>query len=93
MLVGVSVQVLKGVEFSDAQSEELMRGLNDQVAALDGFKSLPAEARTQMYDAFVVIGGFIAGIAQAGAETGNRELQEQARAMARDALAKFGVKA
>ena len=93
LLVGVSVQVLKGVELTNAQSVELMHGLNDQLASLDGFKALSAEDRTRMYDAFIVIGGFIAGIAQAGAETRNRELQEQARAMSRDALARFGVKA
>ena len=93
VLVGVSIQVLNGVEFSDAESQDIMRGLNDQIAATGAFKAMGAAERTQIYDAFVVIGGFIAGIAQAGAETNNRELQEQARAMARDALAKFGVKA
>lgn len=93
VLVGVSVQVAKGIELSDAQSQELMLGLNDQVAGLEEFSKLSAQDRTRMYDAFVVIGGFIAGIAQAGAETNNRELQEQARAMARDALGRFGVKA
>ena len=93
VLLGVSVQVLKGVEFSDAESQSLMRGLNEELAAMESFRALSAEQRTQVYDAFVVTGGFIAGIAQAGAETGNGALQEQARAMARDALARFGVKA
>lgn len=93
VLVGVSIQVLKGIELSDAESQELMRGFNDELAALDAFRSMPAAQRTQMYDTLVVIGGFIAGIAHAGAETNDRSLQEQARAMARDALAKFGAKA
>jgi len=92
VIVGVSIQVLKGTEIPDAESEAMMRALNDQLGATESFKSLPAADRTRMYDTFVVIGGFIAGIAQAGAEKNDAALQEQARTMARDALAQFGAK-
>ena len=93
VLLGVSIQVLNGQELSDDESDALMYGLNDELAALESFKSMPADKRTQAYDTFVIIGGFIAGIFQAGMETRNAALQEQARSMARDALAKFGVEA
>lgn len=39
-----------------------------------------------------ITGGLIAGIAHNGAETGNKEMVEQASTMARDALATFGAK-
>ena len=92
VLLGVSLQVVNGIEIPDDASEELMRGLNDQVAALPALASFPAEKRTQFYDTMVIVGGLIAGIAQNAAETGNGEMATLAKQMARDALAQFGVK-
>lgn len=92
LLLAVSLQVHYGKEFSDAQSQVIMRQFNDLLGELPALKTLSAQKRTQMYDTFVVIGGFIAGIAQQGAESGNAELTKQANAMAIDALAQFGIK-
>jgi hypothetical protein len=93
LLVGVSVQVLSGTEISEEETDALTYGLNDQIGALPAFQSMSAGKRTQAYDTFVVIGGYIAGIFQEGVRTGNRAMQEQARAMARDALSRLGVRA
>lgn len=93
VLLGVSLQVAKGIEIPDAESEELMRGLNDQIAALPSFATLPADKRTQVYDTMVIVGGLIAGIAQNAAESKDRRMAALAQQMARDALAQFGVKA
>ncbi len=92
LLLGVSLQVARGIEIPDAETDGLMRGLNDQLAGLPAFLSLPADRRTQVYDTMVIVGGLIAGIAQNAAETRNAEMAALARQMARDSLAQFGVK-
>lgn len=93
VILGVSLQVAYGIEVDDARSQAIMRQLNDSLGEMPEYKALTAQQRTQMYDAFIVIGGFIAGIARQGAESGNAELADQARAMALDSLARFGIKA
>ena len=90
LLIGVSVQVAHGVTLSDAESDQLVRVLNDTLADMADYQRLAPEARTRLYDTSVITGGLIAGIAQTGQETGNAELRSQAQAMARDALASFG---
>ena len=92
LLLAASQQVLSGQEYSDAQTQDYMQRLNDEVVAAGYFARLNAEQRTRAYDTMVITGGLIAGIAHNGAETGNKEQIEQARSMARDALATFGVK-
>ena len=91
VLLGVALQVHYGIQIPDAESQNLMREINDVVATLDAFTNMPADKRTLAYDTFIVIGGFIAGIAQEGAESKNAELTQQAKAMARDALSQFGM--
>ena len=92
VLLGVSLQVVKGVELTDAETDELMRGVNDVLAGLPTFTSMAADKRTQVYDTMVIVGGLIAGIAQNAAESKDREMQALAQQMARDALAQFGWK-
>ena len=92
VLLGVSLQVVKQIEIPDAESQEFMRGLNDQLAPLPAFAAMSAEKRTQVYDTMVIVGGLIAGIAQNAADTQNREMAALAQQMAKDALAQFGVK-
>lgn len=92
VLLGVSLQVVKQIEIPDAESQEFMRGLNDQLAALSAFSTMSPEKRTQVYDTMVIVGGLIAGIAQNAAETRNREMAALALQMAKDSLAQFGVK-
>lgn len=92
VVVGVSVQVVSGREIADADSQPMMLAFNDELAASEAFRGLNAQRRTRMYDTFVILGGFIAGIAQAGQETNDEKLKAQARQMARDALLQFGVK-
>lgn len=92
VLLGVSLQVLTGKEFDDAQSQGLLQLVNDELAALPGFKALSNEKRTRMYDAMVMTGGLIAGIAHNAAEAGDEAQALQARTMALDALASLGLK-
>lgn len=92
LLLGVSQQVLSGQETSDAQTQDYMQRLNDEVAAAGYFAHMSAEQRTRAYDTMVITGGLIAGMAHNAAETGDKALGEQARGMARDALNTFGVK-
>jgi len=91
VFLGGSLQVLSGREFSDAQSQALAQWINDEMVAAGAVAQLGAAERTQLYDALLLQGGLIIGIAQAGVETGDAEQVQTARAMARDALATFGI--
>ncbi len=91
LVIVVGVKVGYDVELTEAQSDEVLRAVNDALAALPAFRDLAASERTRLYDAFVIMGGLIAGIAQAAAESGDAALQAQARTMARDAVAVFGL--
>lgn len=90
VLFGVSQQVVSGQEFDEAQSEALMQLINDDLVGSGAVAGWSRAQRTRAYDAMVITGGLIAGIAQNGAETGNKEQVEQARRMAREALSNFG---
>jgi hypothetical protein len=92
VFLGGSLQVLSGQEFSDAQTERLAQWINDQMVATGAVAQLSDAQRTQLYDVLLLQGGLILGIAQAGAETNNAEQVQQAKTMARDALATFGVR-
>jgi len=91
LLLAVSQQVLSGKEYSDAQTQDYLQRLNDEVVAAGYFARLSAEQRTRAYDTMAITGGLIAGIAHNAAETGDAAQAEQARGMARDALTTFGV--
>lgn len=91
VFLGASLQVLSGQEFDDARSHALAQWLNDEMAAAGALRSLDAEARTRLYDTLLLHGGLVAGLAAHGAETGDAAQVAQAKAMARDALAIFGL--
>jgi hypothetical protein len=92
LLLGASVQVTTGKEVSDADSQELARGLNDLLAAEDGFKKLSAKDRQTFYESCLVMGGLIIGLYTAGAESNDQALMEQAKGLGKTALERFGVK-
>jgi hypothetical protein len=91
LLLGVSLQVLTGREIDEADTDALIRDLNEQIAAGDGFRRLTAEQRTVAYDTFVIMGGLIAGIAQTAAESNDAQMARQAQDIARQTLASLGV--
>ncbi|MFO1317564.1 MAG: DUF6683 family protein [Burkholderiales bacterium] len=91
LVIVVGVKVGYGVDLTDRQSDEVLRGVNDALAALPAFGELTPAERTRLYDTFVITGALIAGIAQAAVDAGDAGLQAQARAMARDVLAAFGL--
>lgn len=91
LLLGVSLQALTGTEIGEADTDALVRDLNDQIAASDGYRRLSAEQRTLAYDTFVILGGLIAGIAQDAADRNDAQLAQQARDLARQVLASLGI--
>jgi len=91
LVTALSIQVLTGREFDDAQAQGLLQLVNDEIVASGRLKSVPAEKQTRLYDALVISGGLMAGIAHNAAQSNDREMMEVARAMARDALASLGV--
>ena len=92
VLLGGSLQVLSGQEFDDARSEALARWINNEMAATGAVARLDAAQRTQLYDALLLQGGLIIGIAQAAVENNDAEQVKTAKTMARDALATFGIR-
>ena len=89
VLLGISLQVSTGREFSDAESEGLQLIINDALAELPGFKAMSNEKRTAAYDAFLITGGLIAGMAQNATETGDAAQLALAKDMAKQALTQF----
>lgn len=91
LLLGISLQVMTGRELDDRQTEALLQLVGDDIAGSGAYARLTHEQRTRTYDAMVITGGLIAGIAHNAAETGDKAQARQARAMARDALATLGL--
>jgi hypothetical protein len=91
VFLGGSLQVLSGQEIDDARSAALARWINDEMVAAGAVARLDAAQRTQLYDALLLQGGLFIGIAQAGADNNDAEQVKMAKAMARDALATFGI--
>lgn len=92
LVLAVSQQVLTGQQLDDAQAQALMRLINDDVVGSGAVAHWSNEQRTHAYDALVITGGLIAGMAHNGAESGDAVMTEQARRMAREALANLKVK-
>lgn len=90
ILIGTSLQVVSGHEFSDAESDGLLRLINDIVAP--GFKKMSPQQRTAAYDAFLITGGLIAGLAENAKEANDPALGAQAKDLAKTTLAQFGFK-
>ncbi len=92
LVLAVSQQVLTGQQLDDAQGQALMRLINDDVVGSGAVAHWSNAQRTHAYDALVITGGLIAGMAHNGAESGDTVMSEQARRMAREALANLKVK-
>jgi len=91
LVTAISIQVLTGREFDDAQAQGLLQIVNDEIVASGRLRNVPNEKLTRLYDTLVISGGLMAGIAHNAAESNDREMMEVARAMARDALASLGL--
>ncbi len=92
VLLGASIQVVADRDLSDAESDALLRTVNDTLAATPALKTMSAQKRTAAYDAFLVTGGLIAGIAQNAKESGDATQLALAQDMAISTLVQFGFK-
>lgn len=90
VLLGTSIQVVSGRELGDAESDGLLRLVNDLI--VPSFKKMSAQQRTAAYDAFLITGGLIAGLSENAKETNDPALAAQAKELAKNALAQFGFK-
>jgi len=93
VLLGSSIQVVANRELSDAESEALMRTLNDTLGAAEGYRSMSAERRTAAYDTCLITGGLIAALAHNGKESGDATQSALARQLATQTLQTFGLSA
>ena len=87
-----AIQVLAGREFGDAEAEGLQRLMNDAIAATPAFKTMNAQQRTALYDACMISGGLMAGLASNARESGDAEQLKLAKDMAKQTLALFDIK-
>lgn len=90
MVIGLSLQVVRGTELSEEQSERLLRGVNDLLVDTPGIQKLPASGRQQLYETWVMTGGLIYAVAQAGAEANDEPTSALAKALAETVLQSFG---
>jgi hypothetical protein len=93
LLLGSSIQVVANRELSDAETEELMRTINDSLGAAEGYRTMSAERRTAAYDTCLITGGLIAALAHNGKESGDTAQSTLARELATQTLQTFGLSA
>jgi len=89
VLLGISMQVSTGREFTDAESEGLQRAINDVLADIPAIKSMSNDKRTATYDGFMITGGLIAAMAQNAAQSGDAAQLAQAKDLAKQSMAMF----
>ncbi|HEY3399667.1 MAG TPA: DUF6683 family protein [Geothrix sp.] len=92
LLLGSSIQVVANRELSEAESEDLMRTVNDTLAGEEGYRSMSAERRTLAYDTCLITGGLIAALAHNGKE-GDPAQSALAKELAAQTLQTFGLNA
>ncbi|ULH16741.1 hypothetical protein MF271_09275 [Deinococcus sp. KNUC1210] len=90
LLIGLSLQVSKGTELTDAQIATLQRGLNDMLVDAGVMKGKPADIQA-MYETSVMTGALIAGLAQNGTDEGNTTMTDIAKGLAGIVLKGFKV--
>lgn len=89
VLLGISMQVSTGREFTDPESEGLQRTINDVLVDTASHQALSNEKRTAVYDALMITGGLIAAMAQNATESGNAAELQRATDLARQSVAMF----
>ena len=92
ILLGSSIQAVAQKEIGDAESEDLLRLVNDIIASTPDFKKMTNQQRTAAYDAFLITGGLIAGLDANAKETNDPAAAALARDLAVSSLAQFGFK-
>jgi hypothetical protein len=89
VLLGISMQVSTGREFTDPETVSLQRAINDVLADIPAIKSMSNDKRTAAYDGFMITGGLIAAMAQNAAQSGDAAELAQAKDLAKQSLAMF----
>ena len=92
LLFASAIQILAEREFSDAEAEGLQRLMNEALAETPAFKSMNVQKRTAVYDACMITGGLMAGIASNAKESGDAAQLALAKDMAKQTLALFDLK-
>lgn len=92
LLFASSIQILADRELGDAEIEGLQRLMNEAIVETPAFKTMSAQKRTQVYDACMITGGLMAGIASNAKASGDAEQLRLAKDMAKQALALFDLK-
>lgn len=92
LLFASAIAILAERDFSDAEAEGLQRLMNEALAETPAFKSMNAKTRTAIYDACMITGGLMAGIAANAKESGDAAQLALAKDMAKQSLALFDLK-
>ncbi len=92
LLFASSIEIVAEREFSDAEAAALQRLMNEAIAETPAFKSMNAQKRTALYDACMITGGLMTGIASNAKEVGDASMLALAKDMAKQNLALFDIK-
>ena len=90
LVIGLSLQVARGTELTEEQAEQLLRGVNDLLVDTPGIQKLSTTGRQELYETWVMTGGLISAVAQAGAEANDEPTSALAKALANTVLEGFG---
>jgi hypothetical protein len=89
LLMSRSVLLDGKSELSEQQSEALLQDINALLASSDKFKKLSRIDKQEMYEMFIVSGGFAAMLYQQGTEENNPKKAAQGKELARIVLSQF----
>lgn len=91
VLIGVSLQVSQGLELGEAETDTLIRGLNDVLIDAQTMKGTRADLQAT-YESALMTAGLIVTLFQQGDETQDAQLSAAAKTLAQGVLLGFGVK-
>lgn len=90
-LIGAAAQVGYARELGREDLDEIVRIVNDGLAESKRFKKMKARSKQEIYEASIITGGIVAGLAAQAKQAGDAEAQEQVRQLAFRLLLSLGI--
>lgn len=89
--LGTCRQVARGTELDTQEARDLSRRAEGLLPGLPEFAALKDRDRQAMYESLILTGAMVGGVAKQAAEQGDEPAARQARALAGQVLAQFGL--
>lgn len=89
VLIGGCIQIAYDVELTDADSDGLVRGLNDALATNPGLKKMTAKQKQQAYESMVLTFGLFQMLTELAKTDQNEELGQTIKQLAKKVVDQF----